>query len=161
MIFSEILNRKNIVLLETSTKKFILYPSTKEEINNIEELLNNKEKNEFLNSINMCGHISEVLNIHCRDIIPIIKEHKEIEYDYKNRETKSIIQEFKCYQEHKQRSVNNNVIKHEDSLTSFRCACQLLNVEYFLIIKEDKIELNLLKEFLDNYKFTEENGNNS
>lgn len=149
MLLSELKQRRNVVLLDNATIQFVLYPSNKEEIMRAEELLSLGimpcDDNgvitdfDFLKDINMCGHINEVHDLHCKEVIPLVKIHEDREYGERGYKNITYIQEHKCYQEYMTPAANNNVIKHEDKLSSFKCACQKLQTNYFILIKQDKI----------------------
>jgi hypothetical protein len=123
-----------LTLKEAFLNNFYLIKSNKIEVDELTELLNNKQYNEekypHIKNIYMCGHIKEVTNKNCLDIIPIVREIKD---PYDTNKYPKKIKEYKCY--FKNDNKFNNVIIHEDALSSFKGACNLLNTEYFIVIR--------------------------
>lgn len=144
MLIAELKNRQNLLLKESVSYIFTLYASSKREVKEIEELLalNLDEPDERFNNYNflfidgitidMVGNISEVKEKHLEGLIPLRKKHtlKGLEYGDKDE----IINEHVCYCG--KDYPNNNIILHEDKLSSFNCACQKLQIVYFIVLKE-------------------------
>lgn len=149
MLHEELKNRKNIILLENESINVILYPITKEECKNIIDILSKSNTEEFIDFnhlIDYCGEVSKTINGDLKDIIPIHKTYKNKRYSENGREHIDYTFEYKCHTENKNKVESNNVIIHEDALSSFKCACEKLQTEYFVILKEKK---STYKEFLD------------
>lgn len=132
------LNSK-LILLSKEKSDIVLYAATKQQVDYLEETVQSPNSTcDFIPMINMIGHISEVKHSDLKDIIKCIKVH-EIK-DFKDRGVTKIekIDEFICYQENKNKSKNNNVITHECEVSSFKCACELLKTQYFIVLEEEK-----------------------
>lgn len=133
--FNEV--EKNCLVLKEDVNSYYLLKSNKEEIEELTDFLITKnynlEKYPHIKEIYMCGHIKEVTNKHCLPFIPIVREVKDIN---DNSKYPKKIKEYKCYFKTTQNF--NNVIIHEDALSSFKGACKLINTEYFIIIRINK-----------------------
>lgn len=134
--------RRNIILKEDKEFKYILFPCNKEEHDFLDAQYDlfhygqlNKEQSDFIKQIDMCGHILKTTENHCSNIIPLEKTHIFHETSDRGIKHKTVINEYKCYQEHKKKSVND-LIKHEDKLSSFNCAIQLIDSLYFIVLKQ-------------------------
>ena len=81
----ETLHTKNkIVLLTNNKHKFVLYRATKEEVDLLTDykINNSNDKCNYLDLLDMCGHIDEVQHTHVKDIIPEYKKHKEEHFNW-------------------------------------------------------------------------------
>lgn len=145
MLYAELKNRTKLTLRETSTHRYILYSASKEETKYLPILYEKYKNNEsleneiycdILDRLNLCGNIEDVNHFHIKDIIPIMKTHKMKAVHGINKDEE--IEEYECYQQHKLKIVSNNVIVHEDRVGSFRCACDLIRAENFIVLKEPK-----------------------
>lgn len=117
---------RKLVLKQNSLFQYLLFPSTQEEVTKAEELFHRKDnltKEEkdlypLLPDLNMCGKLSEVSSTsHVIDLV-----HK-IDSGH-----------YKCYCG-EEADIKHNLILHEDPLSSFKCACQSLQADYFIVIK--------------------------
>lgn len=146
MLTNNVKDRPRLVLLERETFRFLLIPSTKEETELLQAILTGKTDDkivhhfDFLNdpeiSVDMVGEVNEVQPNHVYNIIPKLKQHRIRKIEHIARE--EVINEYYCYQQHKIVSKNNNIVKHEEQVSSFKCACQLMQTEYFIVLKETK-----------------------
>lgn len=154
MLIAELKTRPNVVLKENNEVRHIIYPSNEKEVKELEMILDKSKSNEdqfrFLNDkwvkVNMSGYKNEVHSRHVEDIIPTIKIHN----NESMFEEGNFVKETCCYQEHKSK-VPNNVIKHEDKLSSFYCALELIKSDYFIVLEED-IELEKLNNIVLNFR---------
>lgn len=163
MLITELKSRRNVILKENEIEIFTLFPVDEDEVKEMEELfeLGSNYKNDersknydfaFFDKENkephleMGGKLDEVKTVHISALIPKIKVHKIRDSEFRTKFT--ITNEFKCYQEHKSISLNNNIIKHEEQLSSFRCACERIQTINFIVLKEYK---TTVKETIENY----------
>ena len=153
---------KSLTLKKDSYEEFILVASSNEEIKEIELLCLNKETSEkypFIANIFLCGHYSEFTEIDFKHIIPIFRNWN------KTKETNGfkkieIIKEYQCYANSNRNiyDFKNNVILHEDRLSSLLCALQTLRSEYFYILRICN-EIKTINEFNENGELTNNNNN--
>ena len=137
MLLKELKQRNGIILSENENDIYIIYPSNKEEVETLTQykIDNLHDKCDYLEVLDMCGHISEVQNTHVKDIIKEIKVHKEQHFSDNGRTTFKLYPEYRCYQENKNKSASNNVICHEDKVSSFKCVCERIQSGYFIVVK--------------------------
>lgn len=137
MLLETLQTRYKIILSETKNHKFVIYPSNQEEVELLTDykISDSKDKCDYLDLLDMCGHVNEVQHTHVKDIIFEHKKHKEESFDWHGRKNTEIKIEYTCYQPSK-KAPNNNVICHEDKVSSFKCACELLQTKYFIVLKE-------------------------
>lgn len=143
MLIIDLNNRPNLVLLERTTFRYLLYSSTKEETERVEAFLTGKteEAMSYINDlkllgleVDMVGHVDEVAPTHVSNIIP--KIHTYIRKKLDHYDKMEVTHEFCCYQEHAVPNKYNNIVKHEERLSSFKCACDKLQTKYFIVLKE-------------------------
>lgn len=144
MNYKELQKRNRLVLQTTKNFKYVLYEATKEETEllyeEIKKYMEDKqyrsEKVDFLTFIDFFGETSDVNHYHVRDLIPVIKEHKFPSDNINGKPT--IIPETMCYQAHGV-APHNNIILHEDKVSSFKCACQAIKTKFFIVLKEHHV----------------------
>ncbi len=122
---------------------YLLVKSNKEEINEIQELINNlkksNEKYPFLDDIIIGGNINEITNNDIKDFMSLKVIHKTLHLIESKNESHwhtIITNEYECYVGNSSNIYSNTII-HEDALSSFKCACQTKNIEYFYILKQE------------------------
>lgn len=144
MTYETLIKNKKIILKTESLiskteikdlANYVLYSLTESEKNEIEnDFQNNNESCDFIDLICIGGSITEPTNSDIKHFIPIINIITEKDL-YNNKKLKSIF-EYKCYQTNDLKNPCNNVIVHEDCLSSFLCACEKLQTKHFVILKE-------------------------
>jgi hypothetical protein len=146
MLLAELKTRRQVILQEQEKYRYILYEATKQETNElfseIEKVLRDhsyKSKTfDFLSMIDFFGEIEDVNHYHVKDIIPTDKVHI-IRGDRPGKS--EIVTENKCYQNHKPRHPYNNIVVHEDKISSFKCACELAKTVSFIVLKEPQVTI--------------------
>ena len=137
MLLIELKARTHVVLSEQRKYKYVLYKAIKQETEDLYEEIRKRlsdqnyksEIYDFLDMVDFFGEVDDVRHYHIKDIIPTVKTHVS------KTET---IHETMCYQNHKEINKYNNIIIHEDKLSSFKCACELTKLEFFILLKEPK-----------------------
>lgn len=144
MLYEELKQKRNLVLIEKDKYKYILYALDKKELKLIEDDFEDYSSGvelecDFIKDVIMGGNIDETQDFHCKELIPLNKVHTIRPTE--RFEKKERIPEYKCYHTnelHIERSRCNNVIVHEDKLSSFKCACERIQSKYFVVVKEKK-----------------------
>lgn len=145
MLLTTLKERKNVVLEERTYIKYVLYACTEEETElfyDAVQLFRQGKKEEtkdfdFLNKIYCFGHKKDFGNNDFKKIISPKKIHEEKRHGYNgNIIIEEVCSEHPCYQKHKNANMYNNIIIHEDALSSFRCACEIIQSDYFIVLKE-------------------------
>lgn len=136
------LSDRRLTLKETDKNQFILLASTPSVVDEITRIRTNKEipkedidRFPFIMSVDMCGSLNEVKVSYCEEMIEHTKHNKTQEKKYK------------CYSGYQSIPQSNNTI-HEDALSSFKCACNFLQTNHFIVLKLNKnvdLELEELK----------------
>lgn len=121
------------MILKTDNEyQYSLHKISKSDCEEIEALIklraDESDKYPFINNIEGCGHINEPTDKILAPYIDIFNVWKE---------GKNEIIEFKCYANPKRdpRKYDGKSIIHEDRVSSFKCACACLNLQYFYILK--------------------------
>lgn len=132
---------KNVLLNETELNAFYLVASNKEEIQEITKAVNNKDINyPFIDQIEIFGKSIEATKGLANIYIPIEHQvHKKEALENGSRNYKYWVEkEYKCYCREK-KIIENNLLLHEDSLSSLKCAIYRIgSPEYCYIIKIKK-----------------------
>jgi len=133
MSYEELTKRRSIVLNETDGFRYIMYPVTQEEGEQIYELYTKKEI-DYSEQVHLIAKLDDVIASFIKHLIPVSKVHK-IRYVYASITHFEEVQEFKCYQDYNSKK-ENNVIIHEDRYSSLKCACQQIMSDTFIVLKQ-------------------------
>lgn len=131
------IEKEGFVLNKGNKNTYYLIKSDEIEVKMLEVLLNetiiDNTNYPFINNIFMCGHKKEVRIGDCLEIIPIKKVHIEKGIYFNSKPMN--VAEYKCYSENENKQKSTNVIQHEDRLSSFKCACEVKQIDWFVILK--------------------------
>ena len=156
MLFKDLQQRRNIILKESTEHRYVLYAITEKELKSIQEPLILDEDQEFileevkqsehdfLHMLYMGGDIRKTRLGSCKDIIETRKIH--LLNGGETKESSELIVEYQCFQPNNNKHPTNNVVCHEDKLSSLKCACERVNSKFYLILKEDILYAALTKE---------------
>lgn len=129
--------KKEILLGEFENNKYYLVECSKTEEQEILKAIENNDgsKYPFFENVHALGKSLDYTNIIARSFIPV--DFLKNDHDENNK--KISIKEYRCYAS-RTKVMENNVITHEDSLSSLKCALQCIgNPQYSYIVKR-KIE---------------------
>lgn len=145
------LTKRSILLKQELGFDYLLYQATQNEALEIEALCRLEAKeNEyypFIEKVQLCAHISEISEGDIKSYVPLYYEWVERSLT-SNRTTE--YKEYICYANKNRNPLkfSCNVRIHEDRVSSFKCALQCLNAEYFYILKEPVIYPSFTQEKL-------------
>ncbi len=138
------MTRKSLILRKNNQYELVLYESSQEETDEIISIMKGdeekKKEHTILSELEMCGEASKVSEGFLKEYIPVYhiwSERKETHLGISKNKTEII--EYKCYANPNRNPyiLTSNVVIHECQQSSFICACQTLNIQYFILLKKE------------------------